>query len=108
MTSKPLPCPQCGSPAESIGGEPVRCSHCGWEIDIDSTNYFDWAKGQAAREVVSAVVDANMDLSKAARSLYVHRNTLLYRIGKIKAATGYDCTNFRQLYQLWKLFGGEL
>lgn len=106
MTSRQTPCPNCGCPAESIGGEPIRCSSCGWEIDIDSTNYFDWAKGQAAREVVNAMVDASMDISKAARLLYVHRNTLLYRIGKIKAATGHDCTDFRQLSQLWKLLGG--
>lgn len=107
MTTRQTPCPQCGELAESIGGEPIRCSHCGWEIDIDSTNYFDWAKGLATREVVNAVVDANMDISKAARLLYVHRNTLVYRIGKIKAATGYDCTDFRQLCQLWELLGGE-
>lgn len=108
MTSRPTPCPSCGCPAESIGGEPVRCSHCGWEIDVDSTNYLDWATGQAAREVVNAMVDASMDISKAARKLYVHRNTLLYRIGKIKAATGFDCRDFRQLVELWKLLGGDL
>lgn len=59
------------------------------------------------RETVNALVGANMDISKAARLLYVHRNTMDYRIGKIKAATGYDCKDFRQLCQLWKLLGGE-
>ena len=107
MISPPRPCPRCGCPAESVGGEPVRCSRCGWEMDIDSSNYFDWATGQAAREVVAALVDANMDLSKAARLLYVHRNTVLYRIEKIKWATGYDCTDFRQLAELWNLLGGK-
>ena len=107
MISPPRPCPRCGCPAESVGGEPVRCSRCGWEIDFDSVNYLDWATGQAAREVVAALVDANMDLSKAARLLYVHRNTVLYRIEKIKQATGYDCTDFRQLAELWSLLGGK-
>lgn len=60
------------------------------------------------RDTVKALVDANMDITKAARRLYVHRNTVLYRIGKIKAATGYDCTDVRQLVQLWEKLGGNL
>ena len=59
------------------------------------------------RETVNALVGADMDISKAARLLYVHRNTVLYRIEKIKQATGYDCTDFRQLAELWNLLGGE-
>lgn len=59
------------------------------------------------RKTVEALVEANMNQVKAAQLLYVHRNTLVYRIQRIKKVTGYDCTDFRQLAKLWWIMGGE-
>ncbi|OOM78245.1 helix-turn-helix domain-containing protein [Clostridium sp. BL-8] len=36
----------------------------------------------------------NLNLSEAAKSLYVHRNTLIYRLDKIEKYTGYDIRKF--------------
>ncbi|MFD1019236.1 CdaR family transcriptional regulator [Thalassobacillus hwangdonensis] len=36
----------------------------------------------------------NMNVSKAARELYIHRNTLIYRLGKIEALTELDLNSF--------------
>ncbi|MCK5130441.1 MAG: helix-turn-helix domain-containing protein, partial [Clostridiales bacterium] len=33
-------------------------------------------------------------LSEAARNLYIHRNTLIYRLEKIQRMTGLDLRNF--------------
>ncbi|MGI6332693.1 MAG: PucR family transcriptional regulator [Zhaonellaceae bacterium] len=39
-------------------------------------------------------IDFNLNVSEAARSLFVHRNTLLYRLGKVQKLTGLDYRNF--------------
>ena len=36
----------------------------------------------------------DLNLSEAAKQLYVHRNTLIYRIDKIEKYTGYDIRKF--------------
>ncbi|WP_304458315.1 helix-turn-helix domain-containing protein [Alicyclobacillus sendaiensis] len=47
-----------------------------------------WPEGWG--EMASAMVHANLNLSEAARSLYMHRNTLLARIEKLREASGLD------------------
>lgn len=41
-----------------------------------------------------AFLSNNLNLSETARILYIHRNTLLYRIDKIEKLTGLDIRNF--------------
>ena len=36
----------------------------------------------------------NLNVSETARQLYIHRNTLVYRLEKIKRLTGLELTNF--------------
>lgn len=36
----------------------------------------------------------DLNVSKTAKSLYMHRNTLIYRLGKIKKITGLEITRF--------------
>ncbi len=36
----------------------------------------------------------NQNVSEASRALYIHRNTLIYRIEKFNKLTGLDCANF--------------
>lgn len=36
----------------------------------------------------------NLNVSKAAKNLYLHRNTLVYRLSKIRSLTGLDPRNF--------------
>ncbi len=36
----------------------------------------------------------NLNVSEASRQLYVHRNTLVYRLDKIQKLTGLDLRNF--------------
>lgn len=38
----------------------------------------------------------DLNLSEAAKSLYVHRNTLIYRLDKIQKYTGYDIRKFNE------------
>lgn len=43
---------------------------------------------------VDKFFENNLNVSETARQLFVHRNTLVYRIEKLAAATGYDIRNF--------------
>lgn len=43
----------------------------------------------------------NMNLSKTARNLYIHRNSLIYRLEKIKELTSLDTSNFEHCMLLY-------
>lgn len=43
---------------------------------------------------VNSFLDNNFNVSETARQLYIHRNTLSYRIDKLKQATGLDVREF--------------
>ena len=49
------------------------------------------------RELMStlfALFENDLNVSGTARELFMHRNTLIYRLNKLKAATGLDITTF--------------
>lgn len=43
---------------------------------------------------VDAFFENGMNISETARKLYMHRNTLIYRLNKIQKNTGFDLRNF--------------
>jgi len=43
---------------------------------------------------VSKFFEYNLNLSEASRQLYIHRNTLVYRLDKLQKNTGLDLRNF--------------
>lgn len=47
--------------------------------------------------------DKNMNLSKAAKALYIHRNTLIYRMKKLETITSLDTRNFQHCMILYVL-----
>ncbi|GAB4116571.1 MAG: DNA-binding transcriptional regulator CdaR [Candidatus Caldatribacteriota bacterium] len=51
-------------------------------------------------ETLNAFFDNNLSISKTAQAIYIHRNTLLYRLKKIKELTGLDPKNFDDAVQL--------
>ncbi|MGD9525839.1 PucR family transcriptional regulator [Pseudonocardia sp.] len=50
----------------------------------------DAADGTRYLETLRAYFDARQDVMRAARSLHLHRNTLRYRLGRIRALAGLD------------------
>ena len=53
--------------------------------------------GQFEEEELTTVYtffDNNLNISETVRQLYVHRNTLVYRLEKIKKLTGLDLREF--------------
>ena len=43
---------------------------------------------------IQVFLDCNLSISETARKMYIHRNTLIYRIEKILSCSGYDIRNF--------------
>ncbi len=52
-------------------------------------------------ETLQAFFDHNLNITDTAKAIYVHRNTLLYRLERIKEFTGLDARKFDQALQLY-------
>lgn len=55
-----------------------------------------------------SLFENDLNVSLAAQKLYMHRNTLLYRIKKIKRLSGLDVTNFSDAVSFVILYRGYL
>ncbi|GIN87314.1 CdaR family transcriptional regulator [Heyndrickxia sporothermodurans] len=53
------------------------------------------------QETLQAFIEENGELNKIANCLYIHRNTLRYRLEKIHKISGKDPKNFKQLFELY-------
>ncbi|MBU3133266.1 helix-turn-helix domain-containing protein [Clostridium gasigenes] len=59
-------------------------------------------------KTIEVFLKEGLSVSNASEKLYIHRNTLFYRIDKIKKIVNYDITNFNEatefkiIFNLWK------
>ena len=53
------------------------------------------------RETIYAFLEHGQQVADTARSLYIHRNTLLYRLDRVTELTGYDIRKPLQGWTLW-------
>lgn len=51
-------------------------------------------------EVIRAMAEHDINVSEASRALYMHRNTVIYHLGRIKRETGFDPQKFCDLVEL--------
>lgn len=54
-------------------------------------------------ETILALADNDMSVGRAAKKMYVHRNTVVYRIAKIRDETGLNAKCFHDLVKLVKM-----
>jgi len=47
---------------------------------------------------VNKFFENNLNVSETSRQLYIHRNTLVYRLDKLQKMTGLDLRNFDDAY----------
>lgn len=91
---------------------PQRCYSYGnlgiyrliYELDAETCLQFlketlgnDFFRDKSGPELLTtlrAFLDNNMNISEASRALYIHRNTLLYRMEKFNKLTGLDASRF--------------
>lgn len=59
-------------------------------------------------KTIDVFFNCGLNLSEAAKELYIHRNTLIYRLEKIQKYTGFDIKSFNEavifksIYTIWK------
>ncbi|MCK4257593.1 MAG: helix-turn-helix domain-containing protein [Halanaerobiales bacterium] len=73
-----------------------------FSIDYYFSHLFDqniFAKEEIG-QILESLVNNNLNISKAASEFFVHRNTLLYKLDKIKKKTGLDPKNAKDLFTL--------
>ncbi|WP_238906328.1 MULTISPECIES: PucR family transcriptional regulator [unclassified Clostridium] len=70
-------------------------------------DFFDSLDG-ATIQTIDTFLDMDLNISNTSKALYVHRNTLIYRLDKIKNDINLDLRNFKDaltfssLYFIWK------
>jgi DNA-binding PucR family transcriptional regulator len=55
------------------------------------------------KEIILTFALCDMNVSKTARKLYIHRNTVMFHFDKVKEKTGLDPHNFYDLIALVKM-----
>lgn len=67
-----------------------------------------WSLGSVlspdTKDTLRAMIQANLNVSEAARLLYMHRNTLLNRIDRIRAETTHDIRTLSGAATLWIVY----
>ena len=63
--------------------------------DVASESH-SWWRDTEMRETLETFFRLNLNVSETARQLFLHRNSLLYRLGKLKQETGRDVRQFEE------------
>ncbi|SIT07574.1 helix-turn-helix domain-containing protein [Alicyclobacillus vulcanalis] len=79
--------------------EPARTALLRSVAALSAMDQSDWPEGWA--EWAEALVRCNLNISEAARSLYMHRNTLLARIEKLREVSGLDARRAADAFALF-------
>lgn len=59
------------------------------------------------KKVIIAMAHNRMNLTDAGNALFLHRNTVIYHIEKIKKMTGLDARDFHDLCKLYAMVNEE-
>lgn len=54
-------------------------------------------------EFINEFLNYDLNVSKASKNMYVHRNTMIYKLDKLKAESGFDLRSFKDAYILYNL-----
>lgn len=57
------------------------------------------------KELIEKMRECDMNVTKVAKAMYMHRNTVMYHIGKIKKKTKLAPMRFYDLVKLWEVVG---
>lgn len=59
------------------------------------------------RETVFGMAECDMNITRLSKAKYLHRNSIEYRIQRLKDHTGLDARNFYDLFRLVEMAKGE-
>jgi len=75
-----------------------------YEVRIALRNYYYNQIGTETIQTVIGFIEADLNASKAAKSLFMHRNTLNYRLDHFVITTGIDIRTFMGAYSFYLLY----
>ena len=55
------------------------------------------------KKIIKTYLECNMNISKASTVLYMHRNTLMYKIDNFISVTGFDIKNFKEAFIIYHI-----
>src|SRR5665648_1285376 len=85
-------------PGELLGHRPERAPPAARRALIDRIYRPLSTAGRALFETATTYLDGGGGLESTARVLFVHPNTVRYRLGRISVVTGYDLSQPREAY----------
>ena len=56
-----------------------------------------------SEEFIKEFVKYDLNVSLASKSMFIHRNTMMYKLDKLKAESGFDLRSFKDAYILYML-----
>lgn len=59
------------------------------------------------KQIINSLAKNNMNVSEVSRELFMHRNTVVYNLERIKRLTGLNPTSFFDLVELVRRAGGN-
>lgn len=85
-----------------------KVSHIQASIDIDSHYYLDLltpivedTESELLPTLLTYLLDSSGEVKKTAEILYVHRNTVLYRLNKARSLLNCDLNKMPQAYDIY-------
>ena len=58
-------------------------------------------------EFIKGFVNCDLNVSRASKEMFIHRNTMMYKLDKLKETSGFDLRSFKDAYILYMLIGGK-
>ena len=85
----------------------IRDAHFSKALDYTKAKIGgDFSRKYDIKATIACLLENNMSLAQTAKALYIHRNTLLFRLEKLKEATGLEpCHNINHALLCKILFG---
>lgn len=54
-------------------------------------------------QFIKGFINSDLNVSQASKAMYVHRNTMIYKLDKLKDISGFDLRKFQDAYLLYML-----
>lgn len=52
---------------------------------------------------IKEFAENDLNVSQASKAMFIHRNTMIYKLNKLKSTSGFDLNNFKDAYILYSL-----
>lgn len=71
-----------------------------YQVTLGALEQFDQANNAELIDTLEAYFEANMNISQAAKNLYIHRNTFIYRLEKIQQILKQDFKSTENIFNI--------